>query len=75
MAIKLTNELINKVNIAMSESNPHGGLFLRKGAFGDAEVVFHDHYIADVNGLWNLYKELGLMIDVFKKDIGIYQEV
>ena len=74
MAIKLTDKLIEEVNSAMADRDPHGILYLRKGAFGDTEIVFGDHYIADINGLWTLYRQLGIVVTTLREDIGIYEE-
>lgn len=73
--MKLTEKLINEINTSLGEKNPHDILYLRKGAFGDTEIVFGDHYIADINGLWTLYRQLGNVVTTLREDIGIYEEV
>lgn len=75
MAIKLTDKLIEKVNLAMGEKDPHAILYLRKGPGGDTDIMFGDRYIADINGLWALYKQLGSAIEVLKENIGIYEDI
>lgn len=71
MAIKLTDKLIEEINSAMADRDPHGILYLRKGAFGDTEIVFGDHFIANFNGIWELYKELENAVTVLRDDVGI----
>lgn len=72
--IKLTDKAIEKVNSAMAERNPHGGLFLRKGAFGDIEVVYYDHFIVNLNGLWTLNNQVQAVVSVLEEELGIYKE-
>lgn len=74
MYMRMTKEMINRVNEAFAVKNPHGSVRLVDDGFTLC-IRYGDSYLAKFPALWGLTKELEVLEEVIKEECGIYAEV
>ena len=80
MAIKFTNEALERIDKAKSDwlknsgTRAGEGVHIDNDCFGVAGVYLNDHYLFKVSEMWAVVNELNAMVDIIRDTVGIYED-